>query len=422
MKKIISILLILLLSFNFVFASPNLNIYSPAAILIDANTGRILYEKNSNQKMYPASTTKTLTALITLEHINDLSKEITISKHAVNSVPSGSSIAGYRAGEIVTIEQILNTLLICSANDGANILAEQVSGSTEDFAILMNQTAKRLGANNSNFVNAHGFHDPNHFSTAYDLAIIAKHAMKNAKFREIVSKTDYTIEPTNKVDEPRYFLNTNRLLRKGDYHMPEVKGIKTGYTSQAGNCLISFASKNGVDIISVVLGGKVLPNSKSEVYEDSTTLLKYGLQSYSNQTILSEGTIIQEITPKKSGNKSLQLLSQNNINALIENGSTPNFETIIEVDENIEAPIEEGQILGKITYKSKDIIIGESNLVAASNLKKQNIFLLILSWILGIILLFIALVILLIFFNYFRIKYYYYKKRKNRNKENKERF
>lgn len=417
MKKIISILLILLLTFNFVFATPNLNIYSPAAILIDANTGRILYEKNANQKMYPASTTKVLTALITLEHITDLSKEITISRHAVNSVPSGSSIAGYRSGEIVTIEQVLNTLLICSANDGANILAEQVSGSTEDFAILMNQTAKRLGANNSNFINAHGFHTPNHYSTAYDLAIIARHAMQNEKFREIVCKTDYTIEPTNKVEETRYFLNTNRLLRKGDYHMPEVKGIKTGYTSQAGNCLISFASNNGVNIISVVLGGKVLPNNKSEVYEDSTTLLKYGLQSYSNQTILSQGTTIQEITPKKSGNKTLQIISQSDIQAIVANGSTPNFETIIDIEENIEAPIESGQTLGKITYKSNNIIIGESNLIAANKIQKQNILLVILGWILKIVLIFIGLIILLIFFNYFRIRYYYYQKKKRTKKE-----
>jgi len=417
MKKIISILLTLLLTFNFVFAIPNLNIYSPSAILIDANTGNILYEKNSNQKMYPASTTKILTALITLEHINDLSKEITISRHAVNSVPSGSSIAGYRAGEIVTIEQVLNTLLICSANDGANILAEQVSGSVEDFAVLMNQTAKGLGANSSNFVNAHGFHNPNHYSTAHDLAIIARHAMKNEKFREIVCKTDYTIEPTNKVDEPRYFLNTNRLLRKGDYHMPEAKGIKTGYTSQAGNCLVSFASNNGVDIISVVLGGKVLPNNKSEVYEDSTTLLQYGLKSYSKQTILSKGSVVQEVTPKKSGNEILQLVAQNSINAIVENGTTPNFETIIDIEKNIEAPIEAGQKLGKITYKSNDIIIGETDLVAANKIKKQNILLVVLGWIFKIILIFILLIVLLIFFNYFRIRYYYYQKKKRNQKE-----
>jgi len=416
MKKIISIVLILLLSLNFVFAAPNLNIYSPAAILIDANSGNILYEKKSNEKMYPASTTKVLTALITLEHIGDLSKQITVSRNAVNSVPVGSSIAGYRAGEIVTIEQVLNTVLICSANDGANILAEEVAGSIDDFVILMNQTAKGLGANSSNFVNAHGFHDPNHYSTAHDLALITKYAMKNEKFREIVCKTDYTIEPTNKVEEARYFLNTNRLLRKGQYYMADAKGIKTGYTSQAGNCLISFASRNGVDLISVVLGGKVLPDNKSEVYEDSTTLLNYGLYNYSNQTILSEGTVIQEVIPKKSGKETLQIIAQNTINAIVENGATPNFETIIDIDKNIEAPIEAGQKLGKITYKSNNIIIGETNLVAGNNVKKQNILLILLGWILKIILLFISLIILLIFFNYFRIKYYYHKKR-NRKKD-----
>lgn len=415
MKKIISILLIVLLTLNFVFATPNLNIYSPSAILIDANTGNILYEKNSNQRMYPASTTKVLTALITLEHIGDLSKQITISRNAVNSVPVGSSIAGYRAGEIVTIEQVLNTVLICSANDGANILAEEVAGSIDDFVLLMNQTAKGLGANNSNFVNAHGFHDPNHYSTAHDLAIITKYAMKNEKFREIVCKTDYTIEPTNKVEEARYFLNTNRLLRKGQYYMADAKGIKTGYTSQAGNCLVSFASRNGVDLIAIVLGGKVLPDNKSEVYEDSTTLLNYGLYNYSNQTILSEGSVIQEITPKKSGKQTLNLIAQNSVKAIIENGTTPNFETIIDIDKNIEAPIEAGQKLGKITYKTNNIIIGETNIIAENKIKKLNIIWVILGWIAKLILIFIGLIVLLIFFNYFRIKYYYYKKRINKH-------
>ena len=397
------------------FATPNLNIYSPSAILIDANTGNILYEKNSNQRMYPASTTKVLTALITLEHIGDLSKQITISRNAVNSVPVGSSIAGYRAGEIVTIEQVLNTVLICSANDGANILAEEVAGSIDDFVLLMNQTAKGLGANNSNFVNAHGFHDPNHYSTAHDLAIITKYAMKNEKFREIVCKTDYTIEPTNKVEEARYFLNTNRLLRKGQYYMADAKGIKTGYTSQAGNCLVSFASRNGVDLIAIVLGGKVLPDNKSEVYEDSTTLLNYGLYNYSNQTILSEGSVIQEITPKKSGKQTLNLIAQNSVKAIIENGTTPNFETIIDIDKNIEAPIEAGQKLGKITYKTNNIIIGETNIIAENKIKKLNIIWVILGWIAKLILIFIGLIVLLIFFNYFRIKYYYYKKRINKH-------
>ena len=279
----------------------------------------------------------------------------------------------------------------------------------------MNQTAKGLGANNSNFVNAHGFHNPNHYSTAHDIALIARHAMKNEKFREIVCKTDYTIEPTNKVEEARYFLNTNRLLRKGDYHMPEAKGIKTGYTSQAGNCLVSFASNNGVDVISVVLGGKVLPDNKSEVYEDSTTLLKYGLQSYSNQTLLSQGSVVEEVIPKKSGKEILQLLAQDNINAIVENGTTPNFETILDIEKNIEAPIEAGQKLGKITYKSNDIIIGETNLIAANKIKKQNIILVVLGWIFKVLLVFIGLIVLLIFFNYFRIKHYYYKKRKSKH-------
>jgi len=418
MKKIISIILIMLLNLNFIFAEPNLNIYSPAAILIDANTGKVLYEKNANQKMYPASTTKILTSIIALEHIQDLSKQITISRNAVNSVPVGSSIAGYRAGEIVTLEQVLNTVLISSANDGANILAEEVSGSIDNFVSLMNQTAKGLGAYNSNFVNAHGFHDPNHYSTAHDLALIAKYAIKNEKFKEIVCKTKYNIAPTNKVEETRYFRNTNKLILPNDnYYMEDVKGIKTGYTSDAGNCLVSFASRNGVNIISVVLGGKSMENNKLEVYEDSTTLLNYGLNNYMPHTILYEGDVVQEVVPKKSGNKNLQLIAQTSINTIIENGSTPNFETVIDIDKNIEAPIENGQKLGKITYKSKDIIIGESNLIAATKVKKQNIFIEIIKW-LGIILLaLVFLIIFLIFFNYFRIKYYYRQKKLNKEKE-----
>ena len=198
---------------NFVHAeNDEINIYSPSAILIDQDSGRILYEKNIHEKMYPASLTKVLTAIIVLENCN-LEEICTVSYDAVMKVGFGYVTANLQIGEELTVEQLLNLIMVSSSNDASHVLAEHVSGSLEDFAILMNKKAKELGCVDSNFTNPSGAHDENHYSSAYDLSLIGRYAMQNENFRELVRKTFYQLSATNKYPkDDRIFTTTNELL------------------------------------------------------------------------------------------------------------------------------------------------------------------------------------------------------------------
>ena len=188
----------------------DLTIYSEGAILMEASSGTILYGKNENEKLYPASTTKILTAVLAIENC-DLSDKITASYEAVMSIPAGYSNAAIQPGETLTMQELLDMFLIHSANEIGFIFAEHISGSVEDFATLMNQKAQSLGCKNTHFTNPSGIHDTEHYSTAYDMALIAQYCMKNEIFRETVSKPSCSISATDKYEQ-RYFKNTNDLL------------------------------------------------------------------------------------------------------------------------------------------------------------------------------------------------------------------
>ena len=304
-KRLIILLFLFLITFSHVsfadnFESENpisveqqtseneeLKLYSDAAILIENRTGKVLYEKNSNQKMYPASTTKILTAILTLENgnLNDIA---TVSKEAIAEMKDGYTSAYLVEGEQMSIENLLKVLLIHSANDAANVLAEYISGSVPEFANLMNKKVAELGCHNTHFVNANGLHDDNHYTTAQDLATISRYCMQNSKFREIVSSTSCNIPATNKSGE-RIFKNTNDMvIPSSKYYYEGCVGMKTGYTSQAKNCLISAVSKNGMQLISVVLGANLTDDNQSARYIDSINLFNYGYSNYSMESIIAE--------------------------------------------------------------------------------------------------------------------------------------
>ena len=214
LKKLYIVFIIVLL-INTILCShsngANFNANSPSAILFNSNTEKILYEKNAYEIRYPASTTKIMTAILALENCN-LDDLATVSNTAIQ-IPFGYTTANLQPGEIISINDLLHLLLIISANDAANVLAEHVSGSINEFSNMMTAKAKEIGCLNTNFTNPSGIHNPNHYSTAYDLCLIANYAMKNEIFRQIVSTTTYTIPSTNKSEE-RILTNTNRLLHE----------------------------------------------------------------------------------------------------------------------------------------------------------------------------------------------------------------
>lgn len=214
--------------------------------------GTILYSKNENTKAYPASTTKILTAILAIEKCN-LDDKVTIKKSSISSIPPGYTSCNLVEGEVLTVSDLLQATLVPSANDAANALAEHISGSVENFTDLMNTKINELGLKNTHFVNTNGIHNENHYTTAYDLALIAKYCMQNQTFRKYANIPTCTINATNK-SNVRKLKNTNELINPSSkYYIEDCIGIKTGHTTEAGNCLISSFSKDNLELISVVL-------------------------------------------------------------------------------------------------------------------------------------------------------------------------
>jgi len=255
---------------------------APTAILMDANTGKILYEKNAYEKMYPASTTKILTAILVLEN-SYLNEVVTVSESSLASVPASYTTAKLQAGEEIRVEDLLYAMLIPSGNDAANVLAEHVSGSISAFAELMNKKAAEIGTKNSHFTNPSGIHDANLYSTAYDLSLIARYAMNIDKFREIVKTENYTIPPTNLHPEAnRTFSNSNLLLDSKDanYYYEYTTGVKTGFTDPSGDCLVASAKKDNIEFIAVCLKAGTLENGIRTKFLDCKALFDFGFSNY----------------------------------------------------------------------------------------------------------------------------------------------
>lgn len=379
--------------------NPNITTYSPACILMDAKTGKILYEKNSSAVRFPASTTKIMTAILTLENCK-LTDTATVSHNAIFSVPAGYTHASLKEGEILTIENLLNVLLIPSANDAANVLAEHISGSVEEFSNLMNEKAKEIGCLNTNFVNPNGVHNKNHTSTAYDLALMGKYAMQNPIFREIVKKITYTLPSTNKYTKTdRSFVTTNDLLRenhstaKDNYYYPYTIGIKTGYTSDAGSCIVAGASKDNMEMIAVVLGGETTSDGLSQRYLDCKTLFNYAFDNYTCKTFHAENSFLQEISVKGAtrDTKNLRVLVKDEISILYKNDEINELTPEILFDEKLKAPISANSVVGKITYHVGDETYS-SDLIAETSVVASGI----LSFIIRIVLILVTLYLILL--------------------------
>lgn len=386
------ILLFLLFSNNSSYASSDssLNLSAESAILIDSSTGQTLYSKNEKQQMYPASTTKILAAILAIENCN-LDEKVTASYNAVMAIPSGYSNAEIRVGEELTVKELLEVFLVHSANEAGYILAEHISGTVSNFADLMNAKASELGCLNTHFTNPSGLHDKDHYSTAYDLSLIAKYCMKNTTFRSIVSMVSCTIPATDK-HEQRYFSNTNDMLHsKSKYYNEYIIGIKTGYTSQARNCLIAGYKKDGIELISIVLGApQNASNGLSGKYTDTQTLFDYGMNNFSNKIIASKSQVatqvkIEHATPET---QNLDLILENDIKILVSNSKDlSSLEPEIKLNENLYAPIAENTILGTITYNIDGISYTEK-LVAGNNVESSINLEIILKLAFGIIILF----------------------------------
>ena len=368
--------------------APDFTISSEGAVLIDSTSGKILYGKNENKKLYPASTTKIITAILAIEHCKPTDK-ITASYDAVMSIPSGYSNAAIQPGETLDFKDLLDMFLIHSANEIGNIFAEHVSGSVENFAKLMNQKAAEIGCKHTHFTNPSGIHDVEHYSTAYDMALIAQYCMKNQVFRNTVAKTSCTVEATDKYEE-RYFKNTNDLLnKKSNYYYEYAIGTKTGYTSQAKRCLIATSLKDNIELITVTLGAQ--SGNTDTRYQDTINLFEYGYSNYKIETIATKDTKIEEIVIGNATNstKNLSLLIKDDLKGLVPTSSKlVNLDPTVKLNDLIAAPINEGDVLGTVTYKIGDFEYS-ADLVAAHSVEELNVKLMLSQIALALLVVFI---------------------------------
>lgn len=308
MKKMAAIFLALLLSFTISFPAyatgdteattehPETTEYpddptrepdlvSNAAIVMVADTGQVLYEKNAHDKKYPASITKILTTTIALEHNINFNETVTISENAVWDVERDSTLIGLDVGEKVTVGDLINATMIKSANECAYALAEHVAGDKASFAALMNEKIAEIGCENTHFVTPNGLHDDDHYTTAYDMALITQYALKNEKFRELASTLSYTVPATNLTEETRPLWNGNKMINPAEpYYYEYCEGGKTGYTSKANNTLVTFAKKDNLELICVVLDC----DGAKYAYSDSRALYNYCYNNYTYHYPLSD--------------------------------------------------------------------------------------------------------------------------------------
>ncbi|ABW19280.1 D-alanyl-D-alanine carboxypeptidase family protein [Alkaliphilus oremlandii] len=379
---ILTIIFTLILSFSFesmVFAQGQQpDISAPYGVLIDYETGTVLYNKNAHEKAYPASTTKVMTAVMVLENAN-LDDKVTID---YDLYVDGSSMYLLK-GESFTVRELLQALLIRSANDAAEALAIHIAGSVDSFVEKMNARAKELGAFNTNFTNPHGLPDTNHVTTAYDLAMISKHAMTFDLFRETVKTEMLILEPTEQTPETRYYRNTNKflwgtgsanhMLYNGSYiniKYDIIDGLKTGYTGAAGNCLISSSFQNDHRLISVVLGAE-----GNHVYSDSRRLIDYGYENFKLISLTNHNLDSIHIPIRNGAQDFVALSILNDKLTVVPLGTEyTNIKESLYLNENIQAPVKQGDTLGKLIYTLDGDILGEVELIAQFNINEQPFF------------------------------------------------
>ena len=374
---LLSFLMIAILFTNFTIVyAENANepdLISKAAILIDNKTNKVLYDKNSNERMFPASTTKILTAILVLENC-DLNETVTASYDAIMSIPEGYVTANIDGEEQLTVEQLLELLLVHSANDAANVLAEYVGGSIESFVSMMNTKVNELGLTNTRFTNAYGLQDEEHYTTAYDLSIIMQYCLENDDFRRIAGSASCSIPATNKSDV-RSYVSTNQLIvpDNPNYYSYVTVG-KTGFTTEAGECLVSCAYRNDLELICVVLGGTVI-DGVSTRFSESKTLYEYGFNNFSLKNIANPGDVITEIQVSNGtpDTKSLDLAFTDSIYVLINNSDLEtNYTPEIQLNSDISAPITQGDVLGSVVY-TIDGIQYTSDIVATHNVESSQL-------------------------------------------------
>ena len=333
-------------------------IKAKAAIVIDATTGKVLYSKNAEETRYPASTTKIMSLIVALEN-GKLDDNVTASKNAAST--EGLSLELVQ-GETLTLQDLLYGIMLISGNDATVAVAEHIAGSVEKFAQLMTEKAHLIGAKNTHFTNSSGLPDPDHYTTAHDLARIASYGYKNPVFAEIVG-TKHKVIPWEGKDYDRDLYNENRML----WLYEGGNGVKTGYTDAAGRCLVSGAKRDGIQLITVVLDSETM-------WDDSIALLNFAFTQVKPEAIFNQDDIFKTIRVANGKSEVVKLIASNDLIIPVSENDKDEFSTIVDAPNKIEAPVVKGQKIGVVRVLYQNEEFSTTDLLADENIERKSLF------------------------------------------------
>ena len=370
MKKFISFLLALFIAItqvSIIFADTEeakLDIVSKSAVLMDASTGKILYEKNSHEKLPPASVTKVMTMLLICEALESgkikEDDDVQISETAASM---GGSQIFLEPGEIQKVDTLLKSIAVASANDACVAMAEYVGGSLEEFVVLMNKRAKELGMNDTNFVNTNGLPVDNHYTSAYDIALMSKELLRHKKISKYLTTwMDEVV--VGKKQAKIGISNTNKLVK----HYTGATGVKTGFTQQAKYCLSASALRNNTHLIAVTLCAETSPIR----FKDATSLLNYGFANYETVKICGANEKIATVKFEKGEKENVDLVAKDDLCVLIKKGGNKDFKKKVTIKQDLKLPIEKNTELGVVkVYRGKELV-GETKIINTEDINKAS--------------------------------------------------
>ena len=339
-----------------------------SAVLVDAGTGKILFAQNEQEELPPASVTKIMTMLLVLEGVEhgriSLEDVVTVSENAASM---GGSQMYLEPGEQHTVEELLMGVAMVSANDGCVALAEHLCGTVEIFVENMNKRAKELGMNNTNFVNTNGLPIENHYSSAYDIAVMTRELLKHESSHEWLTKKQAVVKIGLPGKQKEFeLINSNKLL----YQYEGALGVKTGFTQEAMFCLSGAAERDGMRLIAVVLGSQ----TSAIRFEETKKLLNYGFSNYENVTVAKKGEVKKTCKVKRGTSENVKIIAKTDCNILMKKGEGENLKTKVKMDGKVELPVKKGEQLGEFVVYQDGIEIQNFPLVAAQTVEKASLF------------------------------------------------
>lgn len=358
-------------------------ILAKAALLVDYTTGSVVYAKNEHEELYPASLTKIMTALLTLEAIEEgkltMDQELTATASALEGLPSDGSTAGIKVGETMSVRNLLYCMLVISANEACDILGENIAGSVDAFVDMMNAKAEELGCENTHFANPNGLHDPQHYTSAWDMYLITRAAMEYEDFMTICDTASYTVPATN-MSEERKLYTTNHLLsnwRVIGYRDTRAHGIKTGSTDDAGYCLVSSAMKGSLHFVSVILGAeRVEVDGVGDIrsFSHTSRMFDYGFSNFTYKTIIDEMEAIQEVPVALSKIDHVTVYPAETTEVLIPKVLEPeDLDRTIILQDPVDAPVVKGQKLGTLELSYDNVVYGSIDLLAGFDVEASKL-------------------------------------------------